>query len=408
MQVLKVSLTKNRNISVMENNTFTLTKKLITICVAMIAVGIIAIAIGFATGVSGTRIVANLHLNNYYFVGMGLIGLFFVAVHAIAESGWQVSMQRIGEAMSVFIPVGGLLMLLVFLFGGMHSLFEWTHEDHLDAILLKKVAFLNQPFFYIRFVVYFTGWILLAHLIRKTSRKLDLNGDVHYFNQLRKFSAIYVVFLAVTSSTSAWDWLMSIDAHWFSTLYGWYVLSSMLVSGFSMIVIILFILKRMGYMTHVNNEHVHDMGKYMFGLSIFWAYLWFSQYMLIWYANIPEETVYFYERIQYFDTVFYLNLILNFAIPFLLLMARNSKRVFWILIPVAVIIFIGHWLDLYQLIMPGAVGKAQAGIGIVEIGTTIGYLGLFMLVVFYGLTKSSLVPKNHPFYKESLEYHTNY
>jgi len=167
---------------------------------------------------------------------------------------------------------------------------------------------------------------------------------------------------------------MSIDAHWFSTLYGWYVLSSILVAGFSMIIIILFILKRMGYMEHVNNEHIHDMGKYMFGLSIFWAYLWFSQYMLIWYAN----------------------------------MTRNSKRVFWVMLPVAVVIFIGHWIDLYQLIMPGVVGGEKAGIGFLEIGLTIGYLGLFMLVVFYGLTKSSLVPKNHPFYKESLQYHTNY
>jgi len=374
----------------------------------MIAVGVLALVYGFVAGLGADRIFANLHLNSYYFVSLGLIGLFFVAVHAIAESGWQVSMQRIGEAMSYFIPVGGLIMLIVFLTGGMHHLFEWTHEDHLDRILIKKVPYLNQPFFYVRFFVFFGGWVLLAWLIRKTSRQLDINGDLQYFNKLRKYSAFYVVFLALTSVVSSWDWLMSIDAHWFSTLYGWYVFSSMLVTGFSMIVIFVFILQRMGYMKHVNDEHIHDMGKYMFGLSIFWAYLWFSQYMLIWYANIPEETIYFYERIKYFDTVFYMNLIINFTLPFLLLMPRNAKRVYWVVIPIAVLIFIGHWIDLYQLIMPGAVGHDTAGIGFLEIGMTIGFLGMFMLLTFWGLSKSALVPKNHPFYEESLHYHTNY
>ncbi|MDA3942879.1 MAG: quinol:cytochrome C oxidoreductase [Bacteroidetes bacterium] len=392
----------------MENNTFKLTKKLQTIGFAMVAIGLLALAYGFIAGLGGDRIIANLHLNGFYFMSLGLIGMFFVAVHAIAESGWQVSMQRVGEAMSYFIPVGGFIMLLVFLFGGMHHLFEWTDEAHLDRILLGKVAYLNQPFFYIRFAVFFAGWILLAWMIRKTSRELDINGDKKYFNKLRKYSAFYVVFLAITSVISSWDWLMSIDAHWFSTLYGWYVFSSMLVTGFSVIVVFTFVLKKMGYMQHVNDEHIHDMAKYMFGLSIFWAYLWFSQYMLIWYANIPEETIYFYERLKYFDTIFYMNLIVNFAIPFLLLMTRNSKRVFWVVVPVAVIIFIGHWIDLYQLIMPGAVGHEAAGIGFLEIGLTIGFIGLFMLVTFYGLSKAPLVPKNHPFYEESLHYHTNY
>ena len=376
--------------------------------IAMVVIGLLALVYGWIAGLEADRIYANLHLNSFYFVSMGLIGLFFVAVHAIAESGWQVSMQRVGEAMSMFIPVGGIIMLIVFLSGGMHHLFEWTHEDHLDRILIKKVPYLNQPFFYIRFVVFFAGWVLLAWLIRKTSRQLDMNGDIQYFHRLRKYSAFYVVFLAITSVVSSWDWLMSIDAHWFSTLYGWYVFSSMLVTGFSMIVIFVFVLQRMGYMKHVNEEHIHDMGKYMFGLSIFWAYLWFSQYMLIWYANIPEETIYFYERLKYFDTVFYFNLIVNFVLPFLLMMPRNAKRVYWVVIPVAVLIFIGHWVDLYQLIMPGAVGHEAAGIGFLEIGTTIGFLGLFMLVTFWGLSKAPLVPKNHPFYEESLHYHTNY
>ncbi|KOH45578.1 hypothetical protein NC99_15930 [Sunxiuqinia dokdonensis] len=229
-----------------------------------------------------------------------------------------------------------------------------------------------------------------------------------YYRKFRIFSAIFVVTLAITSVTSSWDWLMSIDAHWFSTLYGWYVFSSMLASGTAVLIILLIVLRRMGYMAHVNSEHIHDLGKYLFGFSIFWAYLWFSQYMLIWYANIPEETVYFYERHKHFSTIFYVNLILNFVVPFFALMTRDSKRGSLILLPVSVIVFIGHWLDLYQLIMPGVVGGEESGIGIPEIGITIGFVGLFLFFVFRSLARAPMVPKNHPFYKESFEYHTQY
>ncbi len=392
----------------MENITFTLTKKIVTICIIMVSIGLLALVYGLIAGLGGERISANILLNNYYFLGMGLIGLFFVAVHAIAESGWQVSVQRIGEAMSTFIPIAGILMLLFFVFGGLHSIYDWTHPEHIDEILAKKAPYLNEPFFYIRLIIYFAIWSLLSFYIRKTSRELDNQKDIRYFHKLRKLSAIFIVTYAITSVTSAWDWLMSLDAHWFSTLYGWYIFMSMLASGVSMIIIILYLLKRMGYMTHVNNEHIHDLGKYLFGFSLFWAYLWFSQYMLIWYANIPEETIYFSERLDHFKPIFMANIIVNLAIPLLLLMTRDAKRAFWMLIPVAITVFIGHWIDLYQIIMPGAVGGEKAGIGFLEIGLTIGYLGLFFLVVFYSLSKSPLVPKNHPFYNESQDYHTNY
>lgn len=392
----------------MDNLTFKLDKKLITIFLVMIAVGLLSLVIGYFTGAGGNRIAANLLLNNYYFLSMGLIGLFFVAVHTIAESGWQTSMQRVGEAMSAFIPVGGLLLVLFFVLGGLHAIYPWTHEDHLDEILLKKVAYLNVPFFYIRLVVFLGAWSLLAHFLRKASLALDVNGDMQYLKKMRTLSAVFVVVFAVTSVVSSWDWLMSLDPHWFSTLYGWYVFSSMLASGFAMIILVVSLLKNMGYMTHVNDEHMHDLGKYLFGFSIFWAYLWFSQYMLIWYANMPEETVYFIERHKYFTEVFYVNLFLNFVVPFLLLMTRRAKRVSGVLVPVAIIVIIGHWVDLYMMIMPGAVGGEHAGIGIVEIGLTIGYLGLFGLVTFWSLAKAPLASKKHPYYKESMEYHTNY
>ncbi|KAF0128900.1 MAG: hypothetical protein FD155_2911 [Bacteroidetes bacterium] len=392
----------------MENLTFILKKKTVTIFLVMIAVGVLSLAYGFLGGVEVKRVAANLLLNNYYFLSLGLIGLFFVTVHTIAESGWQTSVQRVGEAMSAYIPVGGGLLLLFFVLGGLHSIYPWTHSDHLDAILLKKVAYLNVPFFYVRLLVFIGVWSLLAHYVRKASVNLDLHGDMKYFNKMRTLSAIFIVTYAVTSVVSSWDWLMSLDPHWFSTLYGWYIFSSMLASGFAMLILVIYVLKRMGYLSHVNDEHMHDLGKYLFGFSIFWAYLWFSQYMLIWYANIPEETIYYLERHKYFTNIFYVNLILNFVIPFFLLMTRKSKRVFTVLVPVSVIVIIGHWVDLYMAIMPGAVGGEASGIGIVEIGLTIGYLGIFGLVTFWSLTKAPLAPKNHPYYKESMDYHTHY
>ncbi len=392
----------------MDKLTFVLKKNVVTVFVVMIAVGLLSMAVAFLTGAGGNRIAANLLLNNYYFLSMGLIGLFFVTVHTVAQSGWQMGVQRVGEAMSGFIPVGGGLLLVFFVLGGLHALYPWTHEDHLDEILLKKVAYLNVPFFYVRLIVFIAAWSLIAHYVRKFSLEFDRLGDMTYFKKMITLSAVFLVVYAVTSVVSAWDWLMSLDPHWFSTLYGWYVFSSMLASGFAMMILILYVLKRMGYMQHVNDEHLHDLGKYLFGFSIFWAYLWFSQYMLIWYANMPEETIYFMVRHKYFTEVFYINLILNFVIPFLLLMTRKSKRVFSVLMPVSVIVIIGHWFDLYMMIMPGAVGGEQSGFGLAEIGAFVGFLGAFGLVTFWTLSKAPLAPVNHPYYKESMEYHTHY
>lgn len=372
----------------------------------MVAVGIIALLFGlFNHNIDHHRFWANLLLNNYYFVALSLGGAFFVSVHLLSESGWHTSIQRVPEAMSKFIPFAGILMLLTFLFG-IHHLYHWTHPGD-DKILLGKTAYLNIPFFYIRFAVYFVVWTLLAYYLRKASITMDTNPDNKYFKRQRILGALFLVFFAISSSTSAWDWLMSIDAHWFSTLYGWYIFSGLLVSTIAMIILLLIFLKNQGYMQHVNKEHMHDLGKYLFAFSIFWMYLWFSQYLLIWYSNIPEETVYFVERLKEHSTVFYVNLILNFVFPFLILMSRNSKRINLILGITSVVIFFGHWLDYYLAIMPGIAGD-HAGIGFYEIGLIIGYLGLFLFVVLHGLSKASLVPQNHPYFKESLEYHTNY
>ncbi len=339
-------------------NKFVLDRKTRMALLGMIAVGGLTLIIGmFTIGISNNRFWANLLLNNFYFLALSLGGAFFVAVHAMGESGWQTSIQRVPEAMSVFIPVSGILMLITFLFG-IHHLYHWTHTDELDAILQGKRAYLNLPFFYIRFFIYYIVWTVLTYYLRKTSTDMDTdpNSSLKYFRRLRILSSIYVVFFAISSSTASWDWLMSVDAHWYSTLYGWYIFSGLLVSTMAIIILIVIFLRRIGFMQHVNKEHMHDLGKYLFAFSILWMYLWFSQYLLQWYGNIPEETVYFYERLHHYNTLFYANLIINFVMPFLILMARDSKRIDRILGLAAIIVFIGHWLDYFLAIMPGVSG----------------------------------------------------
>lgn len=372
----------------------------------LIGIGIISVISGFLIYGNNSRFWGNILLNNYYFLALTLGGVLFVALHAISESGWHTSIQRIPEAMGTFMPFAATLLLIMFIFGS-HHLYHWTDTEHLDKILEGKKPYLNLPFFYIRMAVYFAGWLTLSYLMRKYSLMQDQNNEMKYFKRHNTYSAVFVVFFALTIVTSSWDWLMSIDAHWFSTLYGWYIFSGLLVSSISMIIIIVLLLKIAGYLNHVNKEHLHDLGKYLFAFSIFWAYLWFAQYMLIWYGNLPEETIYYYERLKEYNFVFFTNVIVNFAAPFLILMTRNSKRIPWVLGIAAIIVFIGHWIDFYQLITPG-ISKQKTPIGLFEAGMTLGYLGLFLFIVFRSLSSAKLVPVNHPFFSESLEYHTNY
>lgn len=380
---------------------FTFTKNLRIIFIAITIIGLLACLSGIFIYSSG-RIWSNVLLNSFFFLSLALAGVFFVAVHIAGQSAWHTSIQRIPEAMGSFMPVAAILMLLIL--GGMHDLFHWTHTEHLDKVLEGKKPYLNVPFFIIRMIIYLAGWIFLAWKLRQLSVKNDISPDLKYFNKSRIWSGIFLVFFAITNSTSSWDWLMSVEPHWFSTLFAWYIFAGLFLAGIATIIIILSMLRSMGYMQHVRKEHIHDLGKYLFGISIFWMYLWFSQYMLIWYGNIPEETVYYVKRLQEFPAVFYLNIILNFAIPFLVLQPRSFVRSIRVLTIVSGIVLIGQWLNLYLTIMPGTIGAA-AEIGIPEIGMTIAYSGIFLFVVFRALSKAKLIPANDPFYKESLEYH---
>ena len=227
--------------------------------------------------------------------------------------------------------------------------------------------------------------------------------DLKFDTRRKLFAGLFLVFYAITVSTSSWDWIMSLDAHWYSTVFGWYVLIGMFVTSLAFIILLIWLLKRLGYLTYIRPDHIHDMAILLFSFSIFWTYLWFSQYELIWYGHLPEETSYYIDRVHSFKAIFFINLGINFLVPFFGLITFKSKRkMSWVAI-IAAIVFAGHWLDYWLMIMPAAAGE-KAGIGVLEICMTIIYACLFIFIVFRSLSKGPIIVKNDPYLEESLTY----
>ena len=253
----------------------------------------------------------------------------------------------------------------------------------------------------------------MRHLSRSIdNKKPTIEEGKRYIWNNTVWAAIYAVVFALTVMSSIpWLWLMSLDPHWYSTMYSWYTFASSFVAGVALITLFVVFLKNLGYLEYTNKEHLHDLGKFQFAFSIFWTYLWFSQFMLIWYANIPEETVYFKVRMQgAYRGIFFLNLIINFLAPLLIFMRRSSKRNYTVLTFMSVLLLVGHWLDFYQMVMPSAM-KDEQGVTHVpnilpDLGIALGFIGLIMFVTARTLAKYPLIPKNHPFLKESIIHHT--
>ncbi len=358
------------------------------------------------------RLIADLWINNMFFVGLGIIGVFFFAIQYASQAAWSTGMLRVSMAIGNWLPIAFVLILGVFWIGK-HDLFHWTHEylydpnsPQYDPIIAGKQPYLNLPFYLARMVVFLVVWYMFFMYMKKHALAEDLEGGVDHWKKIRSASAWFLVFFAVSSSMAAWDWVMSIDTHWFSTMFGWYTFSSWWVSGLAMITLLVIYLKEKGYLSIVNANHLHDIGKFIFGFSIFWTYLWFSQFLLIYYANIPEETVYFVERLTtpQYRWVFYFNIIVNFLFPFLALMTRDSKRHMPILKIVAIIVLIGHWFDFYLMVTPGVM-KMEGGFGLMEIGSALIFLAAFLWIVLANLAKHPLIAKNHPTLEESLHHH---
>ncbi len=357
------------------------------------------------------RLFANLWLNNVWFTGISVIGMFFICLQYVAYAYWSVPIKRVLESLMGYLPVGAVLMVVLFLLGKGY-LFHWTQPGimdegsaNYDPIIAGKSGYLNLPFYLIRTVVYLAIWVIFARWMRAQSVAEDLEGGTVRYHKSIKIAAIFLVLFAVSNSMANWDWLMSIDSHWFSTMYSWYVFASWLVSGVAATILIAVNLKQAGYLRILNANHLHDLGKFAFGFTIFWTYVWFAQFMLIWYANLPEEVTYFQERwFGHFAPLFYLSLLINFVAPFLLLMTRDAKRQGIMLKIVTVVILSGHYIDFYMMVMPGTMGN-DAGFGLMEVGTLLLFLGIFLTMVCRMLVSASLIQHRHPFLEESLHHH---
>ncbi|MFP5469974.1 MAG: quinol:cytochrome C oxidoreductase [Bacteroidia bacterium] len=358
------------------------------------------------------RFWSNLMVNGFFFFGISLGALFFLALIYATETGWAVVVKRLFEAVMMALPFGAIILLIVFATGSLHlhHIFHWMDSDlyveggeHYDALIAGKAAYLNQPFFWFRTLVYLAVFILFARGFRKRSILEDEVGgtDIHFMNYRK--GATFLVLFAVFSTTLAWDWIMSIDTHWFSTLFGWYTFSGIWISGMLTVLFLALYLRRKGLMPNINDSHIHDLGKWVFAVSFLWSYLWFSQFMLIWYSNIPEETTYFITRIEEYRWLFFGVFAVNFILPMLFLMSRESKRAYGVLTTVGAIIFIGHWLDVFLMIMPGTV-FGHWTIGLLEIGMFMMFFGAFVFIVLTNLSKAPLMPKHHPYLEESLHH----
>lgn len=371
------------------------------VSLALITIGVLTI--GFGLYFEPDKTWANFLLNNYYFTSIAIGATFFLALQYITQSGWSALFIRIPHAIGAYLPIAGVLML--FLIFGMASLYHWSSPDAAlhDPLIEHKSPYLNVPLFFIRLIVFFGIWTVMTVLLKKISIKEDVEGGLHFFNKSELYSKVYIFIVAITFSLATFDLIMSIDVHWFSTIFAVKNFVSGLSHAVAVITLIVILLNNKGYFNNLNKSHLHDFSRYIFMLSTVWAYLWFVQYLLIWYTNIPEETVYYVIRTKgKWRVFFFLNIIMNWGIPFSALLWSKVDSNKTVLVFVIIVLLIGQWIDLYLQIMPGSVGEFH--IGYIEIGTYAGFIGLFALAITRALSKMPLIPKNHPYLNESINH----
>ncbi|MCB0668164.1 MAG: hypothetical protein KDC80_20200 [Saprospiraceae bacterium] len=439
-------------------NQYTLAGRERTLLMSLMILGLVCMGITFFTDDPyHTRFWSNFLHNSVFFTGVAFLALMFYAANMIALSGWHVVFKRLWEAYSLFLIVGLALMLVVivglWLHG--HHLYHWADKEAVmnDEILKGKSGFLN-PVVYTLFTIGFVGlWYFFALKLRAFSLEEDgvskWDFTIHK-KKMRVWASWFLPIGGFTSAAIVWQWVMSIDAHWYSTLFAWYCTISWFVSMLCITVLTLIYLKGKGYYPQLKADHFHDLGKYVFGFSVFWTYLWFSQYMLIWYGNVGEETIYFRHRFDNYPVLFYGNLVINFVLPFLVLLRNDTKRKMGVMSVICTIVLLGHWIDYFLMIKPGALHTAHemmghsastmqggehggeavaqavghgaetaghavehasnfvAGFtipGLLEIGTFVGFAALFAYFFLTQLAKAPLVAKQDPYIDESLHHH---
>jgi len=362
---------------------------------------------------ANTRIWANFMIVGYFFLMISLVSLMWYAIQYVANAGWSVGIKRVPEAIMTFIPVP-FVLLMIGLLMGKNDIYHWAHYEHLglkpgevgyDAILVGKSGFLNTTMLFAFPTVLVVIWYLLMRKLRALSAAEDngTKGDISFFRTSTKFSAAFAVIFGFTMSIIAWLLIMSVDAHWYSTIFGFYNFVTHWVTMITIMAFIVAYVKKEGYLGIVTNEHMHDLGKFMFAFTVFWAYLWLSQYLLIWYAQIPEEMAYYQIRFENYKFNFLLNFVMCFCIPFLGLLMRSAKRNRYVLAIIGSIMILGHYHDVWLMVFPGVFGSGMQ-FGFLELGMFLFVAGVFVYWVFTALTKRGLVAINHPYLDESVHH----
>ncbi|HTL81614.1 MAG TPA: quinol:cytochrome C oxidoreductase [Bacteroidia bacterium] len=364
----------------------------------------------------GQRLWANLLVNSYFFGGIALGATFFYALQYAAQASWSTVFMRLFSAIGSFLPIGMGLIVVILLAGRMHlhHLYHWQDPSlyekggaNFDPVMYHKKAYFGDLFFWARIIVFLGGYCLYQNWTRKNAMAEDVmresDSPANWLKNMKN-AAIFLVFFGFTSSVYSWDVMMSLDAHWYSTLFGWYNFAGWWLGAVIVSNLLVMHLKSRDQMEYVNASHVHDLGKWMFAISFLWTYLWFAQFMLIWYSNIPEEVVYYQQRWEQYRGLFWITMIVNFAFPMLVLMSRDAKRNKSFLLFVALLIVFFHWTDTFLMVMPSTVAS-NWGIGGIEIGMFLAFASFFTFWILRSLSKAPMLAKNHALLEEGLHHH---
>lgn len=382
----------------------------------LIAAGVICVFISLGlfamNGGNYAKAFFHSYLANFMFCLSFCLGaLFFVMIQHLTRACWSASIRRIAELFASVIPWWAALfvpILAMVLFTNSDVLYAWNKgaNSGLSEIVEAKLGYLNPGFFAIRTVIYFAVFIFIARLYFSYSRKQDESGDTGITLKLQKWAGPSVMVFALAINFAAFDWMMSTDAAWFSTIYGVYLFAAGMLSFFAVMILSCYMLQRSGRIEKlVTTEHFHDMAKFQFGFVVFWGYIAFSQFLLYWYGNIPEETLWYKERMGHgWQYLGLLLIVFHFAIPFLGTMSRHIRRkkglmAFW-----AVFILFVHWLDMMFLIMPNVGHASWMMVG----SHFVGWIGMVMIFTAFFVLRvgeTPVVAQKDPWLAESLAYH---
>ncbi len=371
-----------------------------------LTIGIVGLALSLLGYFMDSKQFFHSYLTAFMFwTSIGLGGLFFVMIHHLTSATWSIVLRRLFENIMCALPVMAVLALPII--AGIGDLYHWSHHDAVasDHLLQDKAPYLNTTFFIIRMVGYFLIWFVLARLLYKTSLEQDTGSNKAHIAKMRKISAPGIILFAFTLTFASFDWLMSLDAHWYSTIFGAYVFAGGVVSMFSFTVLFVMYFKRNGILgKEVTVEHYHDLGKLIFTFVVFWGYMAFSQYFLIWYGNIPEETVWFLHRWQGSWKIFTLLIVFgHFGVPFFGLFPQDAKKNKIVLTTMALWVLLMHWVDLYWLVMPSLYHEG-AHLSWMDLTTMLGVGGVYVWVFWRKVISQPLLPVNDPRLRNSMNF----